>query len=405
MADLPDALKITFVIPYFYPAWEFGGQPRSAYELAKALVQQGHQVKVLTTDSGGKSRLNEIPQDGRRDVEGIQVIYYPNLSNRLAYRHRLFVPARMFGALESEIRGSDVVHIHELRSTVTVIAYRAIRRLPIPYVVSGHGGLRRLGRSAAKAVYDNLWGFSILRHAGAVIAISPVEEADAASMGVEPGRIRRLPNVVTDDGYRTLPRSGAFRKRWLITDDKVILFLGRLHHLKGADLLIRAFGRMDPAKTRARLVIAGPDDGQERELRQLVTELKLTSHVTFTGFLSAESKNEALVDARVVVVPSRSEVFAITAVEALLCGVPVLLSSVCGLHPLPKPDGSVLFFQTEDISDLQAKLATMIQDNRYSEAAHHAADFVRRNFGSDQVGSEAAKIYRDVIAANANITR
>src|SRR5215831_11868237 len=143
-------LRITFVIPYFYPAWEYGGQPRSAYELAKALVQRGHQVKILTTDSGGQSRLKEIGTNGRREVEGIEVIYYRNFSNRLAYRYRLFSPVRLFRNLASEIYGSDVVHIHELRSTIAPFAYRASRGLNIPYILSGHGGLRRLGRTAAK---------------------------------------------------------------------------------------------------------------------------------------------------------------------------------------------------------------------------------------------------------------
>src|SRR6516164_6902161 len=74
-------LRITFVIPHFYPALEYGGQPRAAYELARALVKIGHHVKVLTTDSGGKSRL---AKSGRQNVDGIEVVYYRNLSNRLA---------------------------------------------------------------------------------------------------------------------------------------------------------------------------------------------------------------------------------------------------------------------------------------------------------------------------------
>src|SRR5689334_837980 len=123
-------MRITFVIPYFYPAWEYGGQPRSAYELARALVQRGHRITVLTTDSGGKSRLRET---GRQQVDGIDVVYYRNLSNDLAYRYRLFWPSRMFRDVAAQIAESELVHIHELRSTTSVLAYRAARRLGIPY--------------------------------------------------------------------------------------------------------------------------------------------------------------------------------------------------------------------------------------------------------------------------------
>src|SRR5215470_13375699 len=90
--DERGAVRIAFVIPYFYPAWQYGGTPRSAFELARGLVRRGHSVQVLTTDSGGETRLRDIPDSHTRDVEGIQVRYYSNVSNRLAYRHRLFWP-------------------------------------------------------------------------------------------------------------------------------------------------------------------------------------------------------------------------------------------------------------------------------------------------------------------------
>jgi glycosyltransferase involved in cell wall biosynthesis len=397
MPEAAKSLRITFVIPYFYPAWEFGGQPRSAYELAKALVQRGHRVKVLTTDSGGMSRLRETGVKGRYHVEGIDIVYYRNLSNWLAYRYRFFWPARMLREFVSETESSDILHIHELRSTVSVFAQRTARRLSIPYVLSGHGGLRPLGRPTAKAVYDNLWGRDILNHAAAVIAISPLEETDATKMGVETRRIHRLPNIVAINDYQTLPQPGSFRKSWSLPSGKIILFLGRLHRLKGADLLIEAFSRLNPANNTY-LVIAGPDDGQEHELRQAVCKLNLDSRVRFTGFLDLNSKKAAFVDASVVVLPSRNEVFAITAVEALACGTPVLLSSACGLYPLPEPEGSVTFFKSEDVDNLTATLAALIRDGRNSEAALGGAEFVARSFGPDEIGHKAEQIYMSILS-------
>src|ERR1051326_5580007 len=104
-----------------------------------------------------------------------------------------------------------------------------------------------------------------------------------------------------------------------------------------------------------------------------------------------------MVDSAVVVVLSRSEVFAITAIEALMCGTPVLLSSVCGLHPLPQPDGSVMFFRSEDIDDLAAKLRAVISDGGRLGAAHAARQFVARAFSADTIGRQAEEIYRHVI--------
>ena len=396
MPEAQEKMRITFVIPYFYPSWEYGGQPRSAYELARALATRGHRIKVLTTDSGGKNRLNEV---GRREIDGIEVIYYRNFSNYLADRYRFCWPPEMFSDLASEIDGSDVIHIHELRSTPSVLAYRVARRANIPYVLSGHGGLRPLGRPILKFIYDTIWGRRILRHAAAIIAISPREVADAREMGVRPNQIQMVPNIVRSEDFQTLPVSGSFRRRWSIPVGRIVLFLARLHPLKGADLLVRAFSQLRQGQDEAVLVLAGPDDGQENELRRLVSKLNLASSVRLVGFLDLEGKKEAFQDASVVVVPSRSEVFAITAVEALLCGKPVLLSTACGLDPLPDAQGSVSFFEAENVTDLTNMLQRVIaNDAACSLAARTAQHLVSRTFSPSTVAARAEAMYYKVLS-------
>src|SRR5437868_3182876 len=146
----PSFVKISFVIPYFFPAWQYGGQPRSAFELARGLIQRGHSVHVLTTDSGGAARLSDL----ERTIDGIKITYYRNISNRLAYTHRLFWPPSFFREVGTQVQGSDLVHIHELRSFLSASAARAARNLGIPYLVSPHGGLRYLGKRGAKIIFD-----------------------------------------------------------------------------------------------------------------------------------------------------------------------------------------------------------------------------------------------------------
>src|SRR5262245_44186029 len=111
MDDSP--LKIGFIIPYFYPAWQYGGQPRSAFDLARGLIRRGHRVKVLITDSGGNARLGDeiVGNDLRQSVEGIEVLYYRNVSNRLAYRQRLFLPQGLMSSIRSEFHDWDIIHI------------------------------------------------------------------------------------------------------------------------------------------------------------------------------------------------------------------------------------------------------------------------------------------------------
>ena len=395
-------MRIVFVIPYFYDAWVYGGQPRSAYEMAKGLVARGHAVEVLTTDSGGGHRL-DIPANGHtRVVEGITIRYYRNLSNTLAFRHRVFLPLGLFRNISQRVLDADVVHIHELRSPLSVAAAFASTRQSIPFVLSPHGGLRHLGRRGLKTVFDYLWGRRILQTAAAVVAVSPGEEQDAAAMNVPVKRTFRVPNSVSTVSPDLLPREGLFRARHQLPPGPVVLFLGRLHSLKGADLLLRAFDRMhrESSAAKAHLVLAGPDDGQERDLRKLVASLDIGDRVTFTGYLGQTQKLEALVDSRLVVIPSRSEVFGITALEALICSRPVLLSRACGFFPLPGEDCGIRRFDENSIEDLGTQLQRALSDLEFYESAKKGRDFVFQEFSSETVAIQLENVYRTVGTAN-----
>ncbi len=387
-------MRIVFVIPYFYPALQYGGQPKSCYELARALVRRGHSVTVVTTDSAGSARLSPEPAAGiRRTVEDIEVFYYRNFSNYLAFRHRVFLPIALFLNIRHHLSDCDVLHIHELRSTLTVAAHRAARSLGLPFVLSPHGGLKWLGKENAKRMFDSMWGRAILGDAARLVAISPLEVKDAQTFGVGQERIRILPNLIFPEDYSALPQTGDFRRRWNIREEKVVLFLGRLHWIKGADLLIRALAG---SSSNVRLVIAGPDDGQESQLRRMLAGTDLEKRTTFTGYLDHKAKLESLVDADVVAIPSRSEVFAITAVEALMCGTPVLLSSSCGLFPAPGTNCGVFRFENENVDDLADKLRVVLGED-CGAASAAGRDFVLREFGPDAIAERAEVIYEEAI--------
>jgi len=389
-------MHITFVIPYFYPALQYGGQPKSSYDLARALASRGHMITVLTTDSGGDSRLALGPETPAvKTFEGIKVFYYRNLSNYLAFHHRIFLPLGMFRDMHRHLADCDIVHVHELRSLPTVAAYKAARKLPLPFLLSPHGGLQWLGKRTAKLVFDRLWGRSILRYATKLIAVSSVEEKDARLFDVTEGQIRQLPNLIFPEDYSDLPQPGGFRCLWKIREEKIVLFLGRLHWIKGADLLIDALLHKSAGSENVHLVIAGPDDGQERELRRKLEGTELRKRTTFTGYLDHAAKLSAFVDSSVLVIPSRSEVFAITALEALLCRQRVLLSSACGLFPLPGKQCGVWQFESENVGDLSDKLVTLLRETPGQSS--NGREFVIREFSPAAVAERAEKIYEEAI--------
>jgi len=354
-------------------------------------------VRVLTTDSGGAKRLGHIGKNEKRNVEGIDVLYYSNLSNSLAYRHRFFWPPEFFRRVHEELLHTQILHVHELRSTISVSAYRSAARAKVPYVVSPHGCLKHFGKKLAKTVFDAVWGKRMLAEAGALIAISPVEENDARAFGVESRRIRLLPNAINVREFQDLPVRRAFAFRWNIHSSRIVLFLGRLHRIKGADVLLEAFQKVRATFADIHLVIAGPDDGEESQLRRRVHAMAMEDVVTFTGFLNDTEKREALVGSDVTVIPSRSEVFSLSAIESLLCGTPVIVSSACGLDPLPKPEHGLVRFISENVDDLAAKVLMMAGPEPFRHNVAAGRDFVSQEFSPGAIAAKAETIYEEVL--------
>lgn len=385
-------MRIGFVIPYFHPAWQYGGSPRSAYELARGIAKKGHHVKVMTTDTCGAVRIGR--QWLNKPLDGIEVVHFRNLSNYLAFRQRISIVPGLSFRLRKYLEDIELVHIHEYRSLITIAAVSACKAKGIPYVLSPHGGLKPLGKKILKKAFDRFKGHSILEDAQRVLTVSPLEEVQALGFGVPINAISTIPNALPVRRAKTLSTEGRFRSRWSIHQETIILFLGRLNSIKGADLLVRAL-----TNSKAHLVLAGPDDGQESELRRLVKRLGLDARVTFTGFLNDEQKLDAFVDANLTVIPSRNEIFSITMLESLLCARPVLISSACGFFPMPGYDEGAMQFKSEDVEDLSEQISKALNDKRFFLNAEEGSRFAAESFGIERVTSMTEKIYLEVIGS------
>jgi glycosyltransferase involved in cell wall biosynthesis len=203
------------------------------------------------------------------------------------------------------------------------------RRLGIPYLMSAHGSLPLLvERKAAKRVFDTLLGTRLVRGAHRMIAVSELEVEQYLAAGINKERISLVHNGLDLSEFADLPPRGRFRQHLDLPDDAaLVLFLGRLHPIKGVDHLIAAFAKLQGALKNAHLVIAGPDDGDLARLKGIVKEADLVQSVSFPGGLYGVAKLAAMVDADLVVAPSQYEIFGLVPFEALMCGAPVVVTA------------------------------------------------------------------------------
>jgi glycosyltransferase involved in cell wall biosynthesis len=255
---------------------------------------------------------------------------------------------RLAAWLEQNLDRFDGVVIHGLWQYHSYGSYRVIRSR-VPYVVFPHGMLDPYFKRAfplkhvKKQVYWWLREYRVLRDARAVCFTSPIER-DSAVKTMWP---RHWRPVVVSFGT-SLPvgdpveQRAAFLARYpQLEGRRFFLFLARLHRKKGCDLLIQAFARVASDHPELNLVMAGPDEGGLRpQLEAQAKGLGIADRVHWTGMLEGDSKWGALRSAEAFVLPSHQENFGVAVVEALACGLPVLISDKVNIWPDIVEDGA-----------------------------------------------------------------
>lgn len=394
-------MRILQVIPYFYPAWSYGGPVRSVYELAKGLVKNGHEVTVFTTDAYDEHSRVEYKGD-QTDIEGINVKYFKNLSNYIAWNYKIFFSPNMIKAIKNELRNFDIIHLHEYRTLQNIWIHKYARKYDIPYVISTRGVDPLYNTEnrliTLKWVYDVLYGRKLLKKANRVIVFHKDEGSKIVEMGVNEQRIFYVPNGINLLSLNEIVlKKGRFRKQYKIgSEEKIILFLGRIDNIKGLDILIKSFIRLVNTIKNVRLVIVGSDGGFLNTLKRFIIESNIEQRVLFTGFLQGDEKVCAYIDADVYVLPSYYDAFPNTVLEAMSYGTPVIVSNHCGIVEWLNKDEACICSPNE--TELyNSFLNVLLNDKLRASLSEKGRQVTNDRFGWDKVVRKVEEVYLSLI--------
>ncbi|HEV2426202.1 MAG TPA: glycosyltransferase [Terriglobia bacterium] len=392
-------MRICYLTLGFPPAAGLGGAVTNACCLTTSLAAKGHQVTVCCTNLADKyTRLFA----GTRRVEhrGVDVMYF--------HTHKIFPLGRdSFGLFvcqdfvtfcRDNLPQFDLVHVDGYRDFLTLVATHYCRRYGIPYVIQPRGSIEPAFSSvAAKRLFDVSLGRVILRGSSLFIASSRRERRQQENV-IPPGQqVVCIANGIDTTPYRDLPERGAFRQRHGITASLLISYLGRVHPIKGIDILIRAFAAAE-GRGRAVLAVIGPDEGYSWRLKALAEELGVSESVVFSGEVQGRQKLEAYVDSDVVVYASRSESFGMVAFEATLCGVPVISSRDSGCGELLAGLGIGFLTDYGDVSMLSHVIDYVVMHrHEIAPRVARARDEIGRAFSWDQIASAYERAYESVL--------
>jgi glycosyltransferase involved in cell wall biosynthesis len=308
-------MKILQVIAYFTP--QKGGDVNVCFNISKQLALRGHEVTIITTD-------HEFDKEYAASIEkeGVNVIPFHCIADICAF----LVTPSIRRWLKFNINKFDLIHMHNFRSYQNNVVHQYAMKYRVPYILQAHGSvLPHFAKIQLKKLYDLVWGYKILGNAAMVIALTSTEVNQYTEMGVDEKKIELIPNGIDLSQYKNLPRCGDFRKQFNInSNEKIILFLGRIHKIKGLDLLVVAFADLLRNITDCKLVIVGPDDGYLPALKKQTVDLEIENKVLFTGPLYGTNKLKAYIDADVFVLPAVYDCFSVTLLESMACGTPIV---------------------------------------------------------------------------------
>lgn len=385
-----------FVTPYYAPAWGFGGPPRVTWDLTRGLARRGHSVRVLTTDALDAERR---AAPARERLDGVEVTRCRNVSNRLAWRAKKFVPPELVARVAAAAGEHDLVHVTEARTVPTAAAFLAARARSVPLCVSAHGSLPSSAglRGVAKRAYDTVLVEPMLRRAALLCAQTEHEAELYRQLGGREEAVRPLPLPVDLEALEPLPsRAEARAALGLRPDEPVVMFLGRLHYLKGVDVLMEAVQRARAREPRLKLLVVGRDDGFWPELRRRFAPELETGVFRFPGALYDRRRLEAYAACDVfAITPRLWEETSLSALEAAACGRPVVITPQAAIPGLEEA-GAGAMPPLEPGAIASALLSTL---ERASEMGAAARRLVEANHRADSVVETLEGYYRDALAA------
>jgi glycosyltransferase involved in cell wall biosynthesis len=379
-------MKILNICGY---SWDIGGPPKIIYDHAVVQMKLGAEVTILTPISEGQ-KLYAIP-------EGAKVI--------ACKRHWFskfwaeFSP-ELYTWIKVHGNDYDIIHIHGVWHFAGVAPYLA--GIKTAKCITTHGLLDRwtIGKGYwKKYIFGLLFQKNILKNTELIQINNTDEQEDVKRfLGFEHPNVKIIPNGMNLKDFAVLPQKGNFRNQFQIPLDKqLILFMSRINLKKGLDLLLPAFKTVASQRNDCLLILAGPDDGYLTETQDFIKQNTLEDKIKLVGMLTGEDKLAALSDANIFVLPSHSEGFSIATLEALISGVPSLLSDRVGFGEAIKETKAAHLIELNEKS-IEDGLNKMLDDKNYCQIlSKNGISLVKNRYDIELVAKQLFNEFEKII--------
>ena len=285
----------------------------------------------------------------------------------------------------------DVLHSHLIKSFFIGYLLKRIYFRDVKLIFHEHGKIFK------KNWLYNLFLRRVKKKVDLFIAVSEATKRKLMEdIKIEEEKIKVLYNFVDLEKFNpeVLKRGDKNRERnklGIKEGDFVIGFAGRLSKVKGCDYLLKAIQYINIPNFK--VLIAG--DGSERKkLEKLAENLNIKEKIIFLGYVKQILNFYGIIN--VLVVPSKSESFGISTIEAQACGIPVIASDVGALNELIKNEENGLLFEFANEKDLAEKIELIEKDKELRERLIKNGLFSVKKFSLEKYLNTLNLIYGDI---------
>ena len=388
--------------------WEFpplssGGLGTACYGLTKSLSKKGVEITFVLPYSGDIDAdfLKIIPA-GNVKIRNISSFLQPYMSSQeykkslgkkpqpKIYGSTLFEEvARYTLAAEkiAEEEDFDIIHCHDWMTFGAGIRAKKKKNKPLVLHVHATEHDRTGGHQVNQHVYD------LERHgmhkADKVIAVSNFTKTKIMDhYGLPSEKIRVVHNAV-DFSQHYYDEEFGIKKT-----DRIVLFLGRITLQKGPDYFVQAAKKVLGHEKNVKFVIAGSGD-MEPFIIEKAAELGIADKVLFAGFLNNDDVERAYKMADIYVMPSVSEPFGITALEAMKYKTPSIVSKQSGVSEVIRHCLKVDFW---DVDEMSSKIIALLRYKPLHETLKEDGYFEVKRFSWDTPAEKCIQVYNELIS-------
>lgn len=358
-----------------------GGLRSTILPLAKEIARCGQDVHVLCNTAVNVSSAGRNP------------------AHLLTFRS---TGPRQFGFMPGMRKilasiSADIVHAHGLWMYPSIVATLWGRQNSGPRMVSPHGMLNDFALDISqrkKALALSLYEMRHLRDADCIHALNEAELRAIRDFGLS-NPVCVIGNGVSVPPNDMVHRSPPWDESWQ-GKRNVMLYLGRLHHIKGVDELINSWHQLCIEKVTEDwvLVIAGGGtEDYQSKLRNLVNRLGLENSVVFIGSQFGDNKAACFMNSDAFVLPSNSEGFPVTILEAWSYKLPVAMTRACNV-PEGFEDGAAIEILTAELgADGGLRELVEMRSEDRENMGRRGYRLVNKDFLWSKIGSNMLAVY------------